>query len=113
MKIRKLVRSNIPKIIEKEGKYVKVLPFNQYRTRPTLLLDKVDEELQEVRDAYTSGNMEEVINEIADLEDAIDALKEELDISSHLLIRAKGKKMREKGSLKKSVYIEFETDDLE
>lgn len=112
MLIRKLVRANIPALMKKDGTPFRVLEFKTSKTKAILLLDKLDEEIAEVKEAYGKGNMENLIEELADLEEVLEALKQELDVSSLSLLRVKGRKLREKGGFKKAVYIQFDTDDL-
>lgn len=72
----KLVRDNIPKIIEENGSKANTHQVKDREELITLLLDKVIEETNELRDAFkNSGELD--VDELIDLEEVLDKLKVE------------------------------------
>lgn len=101
MKIfRKLVRDNVPEIIEKDGKkpITRVLDDKEYLTA---LENKLLEEVQELRSAK-----EDPEEEIADIYEVLDALIEARGFTKAGISAIQEKKRREHGGFSKKLFLE-------
>ena len=66
---RKLIRDNYVNIIEQDEKTKLVIaPFSE---RKELLLDKLDEEVAELKEAISKGEKEDITNELVDVFDVV------------------------------------------
>lgn len=94
----KLVRDNIPKIIEKDGNtpVMRVLTEEEYRR---CLFDKLNEEIMEFR-------ADESLEELCDVLEVVDALKMTLGYSDEMIVAIKNKKAAQNGVFKKRLYLE-------
>lgn len=102
MKIyNKLVRDNIPAIIEKDGKKAEVSTLDT-EAFIQALKDKLVEEAQEVTQTHTS---EELVMELADIQEIIDALKDEYGISSSDINMAQAIKAIKNGKFKNRTFL--------
>ena len=102
----KLVRDNIPKIIEQEGKtpITRVLSIHEYENE---LKKKLVEEASEANQASTP---DELANEIADLMEVIDELLNLKQISISTILSKQHAKRTERGGFKQRIYL-TEVDD--
>lgn len=102
MALKKLVRDRIPEIIEAK-EHVKV------RTR---VLDTVEfchelrwKLLEEVREACAARDRNELLLELADLQEVIDTLLKEYNFLRTDLLREQDKKRAERGGFEKRLFI--------
>lgn len=105
-KCNKLVRDNVPQIIEKAGKVcvVETLDGKEYMDN---LMKKLQEEVAEFLYECNKENDEEAIKELADITEVIYAIVEEIgmDIKAFERIR-KAKKLKSGGFEKKILLKE-------
>ncbi len=99
----KLVRDNIPEIIEADNKKVKyrILEDEEYIAR---LNNKLKEEAEELA---RSTSKRDIINELSDLLEVIEALEKIHDITRDELEVHKEKKARRNGKFDKKVLLEY------
>lgn len=103
MKIyNKLVRDNIPEIIEKEGRVAKhkVLGDNEFYRA---LVDKLKEEFEEYLDS-------ESVEELVDILEVIEAIAKENKVSFKKIVEMKEKKKIERGGFTKKIFLENVTN---
>lgn len=103
MKIyNKLVRDNIPQIIQRSGKNFKIrlLGEEEYRNE---LRNKVVEEAKELNKARTK---EQMIEELADLYELLDYVLMEEKIDLLEVKKKRIQKNMEKGSFEEGIYLE-------
>lgn len=100
---RKLVRDRIPEVVAREGGQAKVRILRADQFKKELLL-KLLEEAKEVRGA---GSKEEVVKEIADVLEVIDALCGAHGILRGEVQRAKRKKNRDRGAFTQRLFLEY------
>jgi predicted house-cleaning noncanonical NTP pyrophosphatase (MazG superfamily) len=101
----KLVRDRIPEIIEADGKKPKVRVLSEVEYK-TALLEKLVEESREV--LATAGEKKELIKEIGDVLEVIDALVEAYDLDKSQIEELKAKRRRERGGFEKRLFLESE-----
>jgi len=97
----KLVRDNIPEIIDREGKKYKCKILSQ-SDFIAALKSKIIEEAKEIAAA---SNREELIQEVADLYEAIDTLLSAKQIEPEQIIKAKQEKQKAKGGFQKRIKL--------
>jgi len=97
----KLIRDNIPSIIEKDNKIsiVTVLDDKQFLTE---LKKKLIEESKEVVNTETR---DELINELADIQEIIDKLKEVYIIDQDEIVAVQSKKAQKNGKFDKKLFL--------
>lgn len=97
----KLIRDNIPAVIEKDNKtcVVSVLDDEQF---PTELKKKLIEESIEVVNAETRDDL---INELADIQEIIDKLKEIYSISRDDIVAVQSNKAQKNGKFDKKLFL--------
>ena len=100
----KLIRDNIPKIIDEEGKWedAEIRLLLDYREKLRYLREKVVEEATEVAEAPSRA---ELVEAIADLKEITIALMDEEGITWGEVERARNSKNREQG--KYSMFYTF------
>lgn len=100
----KLIRDQIPEIIEKNGHTVKirVLSFEEYT-------DALEKKLTEETEEYL--NSKEPI-ELADILEVIDAIAQNQGISFEELLALKGEKQKNNGGFIKKLYLESTEDNI-
>jgi len=98
---RKLVRDRLPEIIAKEGDeaFTKILTVKQYQLE---LKRKIIEEAKKVKQAKTKT---EVIHELADIIECIDALTESYGVPRYALEREQREKRARRGGFTKRIYL--------
>ena len=99
----KLIRDNIPEIIEMDNKTccVRVLDDQEYLA---CLKDKLLEDGNEVKNACDRS---EIIKEIADVLEVLDGIKSCYDISDDEVIAIKNKKLASNGGFSKRLFLEY------
>jgi len=102
MKIyKKLIRDNIPGIIAKEGKTAEIISLDS-ETYLRALKEKLVEEAREVVQATTK---EEILSELADIQEVMDALKEEYFIEQHEVNMTQAVKAIRNGKFTKRLFL--------
>lgn len=98
----KLVRDNIPKKIKNNGEeaVIRVLSIEEYKIE---LYKKLEEEKNEV---INSKNKEELIEELADLLEVLDAIMSVNYISKEQVNNVKEEKRLKRGGFDKRIYLE-------
>ena len=103
----KLVRDHIPDIIHNSNKIcqTRILDENEYMK---CLKEKLIEETNEVNAA---NNNEELINELGDVLEVIDALINASNISIDDVIQHKNMKANKNGKFDKKIFLEWVDDN--
>lgn len=99
----KLVRDNIPNIIEKSGKTCKICVLDEESYKEALK-QKLIEEANEVASSVTESDL---ISEIGDVLELIDALKKVYHLSDDEIEMRKGKKAQSNGRFDKRLMLEY------
>lgn len=96
----KLVRDNIPQIIREAGKEcaIEIMSAPEYKQA---LRDKVMEEAQEVAEAEP----EELVKELADLYEVMDALMDAHEIDRAEVIREQERRRGERGGFRQRIRL--------
>lgn len=102
--MKKLVRDNIPKIINDSGR-IAVVDQLDNQSHIYYLAKKMEEESLEVLDAVISGSKTEVIEELADLIELIEVLKIKMKISSSEISKKRKDKNNKNGSFNKGYFF--------
>ncbi len=100
--MQKLIRDNIPEIIKDAGEIpiVRVLDEAEYLEA---LKAKLLEESNEVRQATST---EDMLKELADLQEVVHALLSRLDVSMNELETVRHDKAKTNGAFSKKLYLE-------
>lgn len=104
MKIyHKLVRDNVPEIMEKEGKkcVVKILDDAEYKQT---LLRKIVEEAAEMRES--NGDLQELIKEVGDVQEVLESIVKAFGLDAAEIERVKNERKTARGSFEKKVFLE-------
>jgi len=98
---RKLVRDRIPEIIEKndEEAYTKTLTVTQFQKELKRKL------LEEVKEAQKAKSKTDILEELADILECIDALTESYGMPRYALERIQREKRAKRGGFKKRIYL--------
>lgn len=98
----KLVRDNIPKIIESDGEKViwRVLSSDEYKKA---LEAKLLEEAHEVIEALNKG---ETLEELADVLEVVEAIALLNDSDLEEVLKLKREKVKKKGGFSKRLYLQ-------
>jgi phosphoribosyl-ATP pyrophosphohydrolase len=99
--MNKLVRDKMVKIIESEGRVLRytILPEDRYKHQ---LKVKLIEEATEVRN---SNSIENLIEEIADVQEVIDCIIKANNLNKKDIKTAQSRKRKNRGSFKKGFFI--------
>jgi len=97
----KLIRDKIPEIIEDAGEKPKIKTLNQ-KDFVKELKKKVVEEAHELQKAK---NKKDVLNELVDIQELIDALRKVHKVSLNKLINTQQEKNKKRGSFRKRLYL--------
>lgn len=98
---KKLVRDNIPAIIEKEGKTSTILHLD----KETFLVALKEKLVEEAREALKSTNKEELLSELADIQEIMDKLKELYDIDQTEVNMAQAIKAIKNGKFDRQLFL--------
>ena len=99
-KSQKLVRDRIPELSAAKGKKWTFAPVEGAVFRK-VLLEKLIEEAHEV----TSAEDDHLIEELADIYEVLDAIKDECTVDESKLLDTKEKKKQERGAFKKKMVL--------
>jgi predicted house-cleaning noncanonical NTP pyrophosphatase (MazG superfamily) len=99
---KKLVRDRIPQIIRADGGIpkIRILSKQEYHFE---LLKKLVEESEE---ALNSGSTEELIKEIGDVQEVIEALVEANELDPEEIRRVKNERKLKRGAFKQKIFLE-------
>ncbi len=100
----KLVRSKVVDLFKKDGVICQSYVIEDDNEFLDAITQKMIEELQEV---FASENNEELLSELADLEDALDVFKKFLKIDQKEIEAKRAAKLAEKGTYEGRVFLEF------
>ncbi len=105
----KLVRDNVPSIIEASGKKCRteIMDEEQYMTK---LVEKLHEELGEFETQFDAFNDEEAIKELADLTDVIMAIISSIGVSDEAFERIRNAKKTLNGGFDNKILLLEVTD---
>lgn len=99
----KLVRDNIPDIINGAGKKCKIKKLNNLEYTIELK-KKLCEEANEV---FEANSKNEIIQELADVLEIVDALKDIYDLTDLDIQYIKEQKANKNGRFKEKIYLEY------
>lgn len=97
----KLVRDNIPSIIEKDNKLCTILTLNGDQ----FLVELKKKLVEEAREVIDANSKDEIINEIADIHEIIGKLSEILEITKEEIQEAQNKKALKNGKFDKKILL--------
>ena len=102
----KLIRDRIPEIISVQGKRysVRVLAEEAYLEA---LAAKLVEEAQEVQVASNQGQRKDILKELADLSEVMDALRKALEIADDEIQELQSKRKAERGGFDHRLWLEW------
>ena len=101
----KLVRDKIPAIVKAEGR-IREFNFLDESDYVKALISKVHEEVEEVANSYSYENL---LEELADLQEVVDHLIIASDFTKAEVRKAQAKKRKAKGAFKRRYYMVDET----
>lgn len=104
----KLVRNNIPHIMRREGLHPKFHVVTKHSEQHKLLLDKLQEEVQEVIDSKDEYSM---LQELGDVYEVIRAICEHMGCDVEYVHNLAGVKRFARGGFNQFVVLE-DTDDI-
>lgn len=103
---QKLVRDNIPAIIEKNGEtcVTRKLTDKEYETA---LAEKLQEEVKELMEAYTSKQRSSLdcAEEMADVMEVLYAMGKTCAVSKRDIEQTRSQKAAEKGTFSKKIFL--------
>ena len=99
----KLVRDNIPTIIEKNNKKskIRILDENEY------IIELKKKLMEESNEVHNANSKQEILEEIADVYEVIDALMNIYHISKEEVLDIKEKKAIKNGKFNKKIFLEY------
>lgn len=105
----KLVRDNIPEIIQKANKTpnIRILDNDDYLYYLKLKL------VEEAKEASNTNNNDELINELADVVEVIEAIIKTTNIAIEDINNAKISKANKNGQFNKKIFLESVDDNNE
>ena len=98
---KKLVRDNIPAIIQKEGKQAEIISLDN----ETFLVALKEKLVEEAREALKADTKETMLSELADLQEVMDKLKELYDIDQTEVNMAQAIKAIKNGKFEKKLFL--------
>jgi len=102
MKIyNKLIRDRIPEIIEKDGNTADIIILSEESFKQAIK-EKLIEEATEVLNA---DNRDEVLSELADLQEVMDAIKQMYNINTLEVNTIQAVKALQRGKFEKRLYL--------
>jgi predicted house-cleaning noncanonical NTP pyrophosphatase (MazG superfamily) len=97
----KLIRDNIPSIIEKEGKLHNTIVLDQ----ESFLIELRKKLIEEANELNAALSKSDILNELADIEEIIETLMREYDISYAELQSKKLDKKLKNGGFDKKLFL--------
>jgi predicted house-cleaning noncanonical NTP pyrophosphatase (MazG superfamily) len=99
----KLIRDKIPEIIESDGCQAKVRVLG----KKEILLELRRKVLEEANELIEAENKSDIVNELADILELIDAILENQNINPKLLKKEQKLKYKKRGGFKKGLFLEY------
>lgn len=99
----KLVRDNIPALIQRRGAIPKVLNLNRSRYREELKKKLIEE----TRELSKTRSKRELLDELADLSQLIDSIAESHGIALRAVEIQKDNKKEERGGFEKKLFLKY------
>lgn len=106
----KLVRDNIPDIMKADGCMNIQTQRLEYTDYSKALSLKLKEEAMEAADEVLNGNREKMMEELADLEEVVLAIKKHFQISTDEIENKRKEKKQIKGGFEKRIWLETAED---
>jgi predicted house-cleaning noncanonical NTP pyrophosphatase (MazG superfamily) len=100
--INKLVRDNIPRQIQAKGQ----LPITKTLDQSQFIAEVKKKLIEEAQEVYTATSREELIEEIADVLEVVDALASAEGITQTEINSVREQKNLEKGTFKEKIFLE-------
>lgn len=97
----KLIRDRIPEIIKKDGNTADIIILSKEEFKQAIK-EKLIEEATEVLNAH---NRDEVLNELADLQEVMDTIKEMYNINTLEINTIQAVKALHRGKFEKRLYL--------
>lgn len=108
----KLVRDNVPDLIEATGNKCAYINETSDERFKILLSHKLIEETNELNEAMANKSQDEVIEEIVDIQTVINAIVDYYGIDPDELNHAYEKKLNERGGFRKRVFLQTVTKEV-
>ncbi|MDD3302642.1 MAG: nucleoside triphosphate pyrophosphohydrolase [Candidatus Gracilibacteria bacterium] len=102
--IDKLIRDNMPEILDKKGIPYKTEVSSGYKLRE-YIIKKIIEEVQELIDADKLGDKDKIIGEIVDVTDIIKKYCKEMGINEEEIEKVRTQKNKERGGFDKGIIL--------
>jgi predicted house-cleaning noncanonical NTP pyrophosphatase (MazG superfamily) len=99
----KLIRDRIPEIIEESGGIAKIKTLDNGVFRKALK-EKVIEEAKELLESESD---EDVLNELSDIEELVNAIAEDYGIPKDEIEKKRKNKAEKRGGFKKKLFLEY------
>lgn len=102
---KKLVRDRIPEIIRENGEtpHTRTLGDDEYKAE---LKKKVWEEAGEVMSAIESDAPDDIIKEIGDVQEVLDAIIDAFDLGTEEVARTRAERLRKRGGFEKRIFLD-------
>lgn len=101
---KKLVRDEIPKIIERNGGVPKILKLDRAEEYRRALIKKLLEEVKELKNAR---NRKELVGELADVEEVLLAIAKDRMITRKDIEKVRKEKLRERGGFDGRIFLVY------
>lgn len=99
--VKKLIRDNIPNIINKEGKHAEFISLDD----ATFLVALKEKLVEEAREAVQAQDKAAMIQELADLQEVMDKIKEKYLITSSEVNMAQAVKAIKNGKFDQQLFL--------
>lgn len=99
----KLVRDNIPEIIRNDNKICKIKTLNEQ----DYILELKKKLCEEAKEVFDANSKNEVVEELADVLEIIDALKDVYNLTNQDIQYIKEQKANKNGRFKEKIYLEY------
>lgn len=101
VRYNKLIRDRIPEIIQAAGANCLVKKLNQVKYRH-YLVEKLEEETKELK---KFNNKKQLVNELIDLQEIIDAIAKEFKLNKNKLIKEQRAKRLKRGGFAQKLFL--------
>ena len=101
IRYNKLIRDRIPEIIRQAGATCQIKKLNQAEYRH-YLVEKLEEEAKELK---KFKNKKQLINELVDLQEIIDAIVKEFELGKSKLSKEQRVKRLKRGGFQKKLFL--------
>lgn len=100
----KLVRDKIPQLIRDSGK-TPVYETLEGEELQFTTINKINEEVLELSKAFTSKDRAAILEELADVEEIVDAFRHAMGITVDELLEARVEKIKKRGAFNRGYYL--------